>query len=215
MNNFGYGGTNAHIIMENYNSFKSSTYYAQNDVSNGVSNGITHKVTNGTTSRITNGVTNGERTNGLTNGAINGLDGHRKNLRSKIIILSARDEQAAEAMASNLREHLMKSDVGHDEDFLNSLAYTLDQRRTKFPWIAAQSIKHVSGLVTAIKSGRMKPTRTKDRPRLGFVFTGQGAQWYAMGRELIEVYPVFKASLEEAEHYLRELGATWSLLGTS
>jgi acyl transferase domain-containing protein len=43
------------------------------------------------------------------------------------------------------------------------------------------------------------------------VFTGQGAQWYAMGRELIEPYPVFKATLFEAESYLNDFGTDWSL----
>lgn len=34
-----------------------------------------------------------------------------------------------------------------------------------------------------------------------------------MGRELINAYPAYKASLETAEAYLKELGANWSLLG--
>ena len=56
----------------------------------------------------------------------------------------------------------------------------------------------------------MKPPRTRG---LAFVFTGQGAQWYAMGRELIAVYPAFGHSLETTDLCLRELGACWSLLG--
>jgi hypothetical protein len=34
-----------------------------------------------------------------------------------------------------------------------------------------------------------------------------------MGRELIDAYPTFKATLREAEGYLTKLGATWSLIG--
>jgi acyl transferase domain-containing protein/NADPH:quinone reductase-like Zn-dependent oxidoreductase len=44
------------------------------------------------------------------------------------------------------------------------------------------------------------------------VFTGQGAQWYAMGRELITTYPVFGASIKEADAILKDLGADWSLM---
>lgn len=33
-----------------------------------------------------------------------------------------------------------------------------------------------------------------------------------MGRELITAHPIFKASLEEADEYLRQLGADWSLM---
>ena len=59
----------------------------------------------------------------------------------------------------------------------------------------------------------IKPRRSSKRPRLGFVFTGQGAQWHAMGRELIDQYPVFKATLIEVERQLKSFGASWSLLG--
>lgn len=34
-----------------------------------------------------------------------------------------------------------------------------------------------------------------------------------MGRELITAYPVFREALQEADSHLRELGATWSLIG--
>ena len=209
VNNFGYGGANSHVIMEDYKSFKSSTHQAPNGISNGVSASEFHRAVNGIEREIPGKVI----TNGLTNGLANGLDGHHKSLRSKIILLSAKDEQATQTMAANLKEHLLKPEVGDDEDYFDSLAYTLSQRRTRFSWVATQSVQHVPGLIQAIESGRMQAVRTRDRPKLGFVFTGQGAQWYAMGRELIETYPVFKACLEEAEQYLKELGASWSLLG--
>ncbi|KAJ2892889.1 hypothetical protein MKZ38_009267 [Zalerion maritima] len=48
-------------------------------------------------------------------------------------------------------------------------------------------------------------------PTLAFVFTGQGAQWYAMGRELY-AHPAFRESLEAAEQYLSmTLGSPWNL----
>lgn len=57
----------------------------------------------------------------------------------------------------------------------------------------------------------------KNRPedlQLGFVFTGQGAQWHAMGRELYGVngYAVYKAALERADRCIRKLGSPWSLI---
>lgn len=58
-----------------------------------------------------------------------------------------------------------------------------------------------------------RPQNASRAPRIGFVFSGQGAQWHAMGRELINTYPVFREALQEADSHLRELGATWSLVG--
>ncbi|KAL8634500.1 MAG: hypothetical protein Q9228_007904, partial [Teloschistes exilis] len=88
-------------------------------------------------------------------------------------MLSAKDEQAAQTMSSNLHEHLLKIKAEEEDGFFDNLAYTLGQRRSVFPWIAAQPVQNTSGLIKAIEAGKMKPTRTKERPRLGFVFTGQ------------------------------------------
>ncbi|KAF7595543.1 hypothetical protein BBP40_005578 [Aspergillus hancockii] len=52
-----------------------------------------------------------------------------------------------------------------------------------------------------------------EKPVLGFVFTGQGAQWAGMGRELFK-FPVFRNSFMECENALRGFGCTWSLRDT-
>ena len=48
--------------------------------------------------------------------------------------------------------------------------------------------------------------------RVTFVFTGQGAQWHAMGRELITTCPQFRDSLSKSGSILQGLGASWSLI---
>jgi amino acid adenylation domain-containing protein len=46
---------------------------------------------------------------------------------------------------------------------------------------------------------------------LVFVFTGQGAQWWKMGQELLEREPVFRKTLEEIDAIIKALG-DWSLI---
>ncbi|HUC97182.1 MAG TPA: acyltransferase domain-containing protein, partial [Candidatus Polarisedimenticolaceae bacterium] len=48
-------------------------------------------------------------------------------------------------------------------------------------------------------------------PKLAFVFGGQGPQWWAMGRELLESEPVFRQTIEICDALLRQ-HAEWSLL---
>ena len=128
-------------------------------------------------------------------------------------MLSAKDEQACHRMAMELKDYLLNAVPMDEERFLDSLAYTLGSRRSVFPWTAAYPADNLSGLVDALDSGHFKPTRSSESVRLGWVFTGQGAQWYAMGRELIATYPVFKAAILECDRYIKEMGSDWTLLG--
>ena len=53
--------------------------------------------------------------------------------------------------------------------------------------------------------------RRGDRPRTTFVFTGQGAHWWAMGRGLLSGDPVFRRKIEECNEIFRGLSG-WSLI---
>ncbi|KAL4899481.1 hypothetical protein BDW74DRAFT_183737 [Aspergillus multicolor] len=170
INNFGYGGTNAHLIVENW----PSTLHGS----------------------------------GLTMSATH--------LESQILIFSARDEEACLNTIFNVTKYLRKKTATDDpEDILQRLAYTLAQRRTRFPWVTARPVPVQNGFreaIRALESNMPAPRRTTRNPRIGMVFTGQGAQWYAMGRELILAYPVFKASLKETDRHITALGASWSVI---
>ncbi|RMZ40965.1 polyketide synthase [Aspergillus flavus] len=194
VNNFGYGGSNAHIIMED-------------------ANGLSRN-------RSVNGHINGH-VNGHANGNINGVNAHANGAtgdKYRLLVISAKDEHVHQNMVARLAEFLRQKerDGSKDtEDFLQNLVYTLGQRRTVFPWVAAYPVpitQGLDGVAKVLETPKFRPSRPSQRPRIGMVFTGQGAQWYAMGRELITTYPVFKASLDEADGHLRDLGADWSLV---
>jgi acyl transferase domain-containing protein len=69
-------------------------------------------------------------------------------------------------------------------------------------------------LIQALNSGKIAPVReTAAASRIGFVFTGQGAQYYNMGRELYSQYPIYAATIDTCDSYLASLGAPFSLLG--
>lgn len=106
-----------------------------------------------------------------------------------------------------------QNDIDNDE-IMDRLAFTLCHRRSLLEWREAVSASTVSELGLALSSMNSDRTKPSGKSTLGFVFTGQGAQWFAMGRELL-CYTVFAKALQEADHILAGLGAKWSLLGTS
>ena len=49
------------------------------------------------------------------------------------------------------------------------------------------------------------------QPKIAFVFSGQGGQWYGMCRELLKDEPVFYKAIERIDHVIQENFA-WSLM---
>jgi acyl transferase domain-containing protein/ubiquinone/menaquinone biosynthesis C-methylase UbiE len=220
VNNFGYGGANAHAIMEDYASFLTSTRTpGLNGSKSNLPRTLTNGHTNGNTDGHTNGDTNGHHQEPIFNRCANGNAKEHKEQpgdASRIFVLSGKDEQATLTMAANLKEFLATADIQDhgEQSLLNNLAHTLGARRSRFPWVSAMASQSVPALVCGLETARMKPARTTgENPRLGFLFTGQGAQWWAMGRELIEAYPTFQASLAESDQILKnKYGSSWSLV---
>ncbi|KAK4244100.1 polyketide synthase [Corynascus novoguineensis] len=207
INNFGYGGSNAHVIMESLDSFLASTSESASVRVTAPANGNGNGVRNG----LANGHTNGHS---RKDSGVDIADDDGTPMRSRLFLLSGKDERATQAMANNLKNYLLTLNVDDEGAFLDNLAYTLGHRRSQFPWISSFTGSSIAGLFKTLESGKVKPVKrgTSTGLRLGFVYTGQGAQWWAMGRELIDIYPVFKTVLLDCDTELKKLGADWNVI---
>ncbi|OAG03244.1 uncharacterized protein CC84DRAFT_1251427 [Paraphaeosphaeria sporulosa] len=95
------------------------------------------------------------------------------------------------------------------EFHIGDLAYTLDSRRSHLPWRSCLTVTSPEDLMK-LSSRSSVPRKVQDKkPRLGFVFTGQGAQWFGMGRELMS-YPTFAESVKRSDKHLKSIGCPWS-----
>lgn len=134
--------------------------------------------------------------------------------RPQLLVWSTSDEGGLQRTAAAYGSHLGRLQGGND-GYLESLAYTLARRRTHMPWKSFIIAKSVPDLQRRLADDLLsKPRRSSAslRPTLAFVFTGQGAQWHAMGRQL-SAYPAFRNSLVDAETCLAGLGCEWKVTG--
>lgn len=131
----------------------------------------------------------------------------------KVLVWSAADEGGSNRLSTVYGQHFARLSLQPEEAevYVESLAFTLGVRRSPLPWrsfIVASSL----GQLHDMQAKLSKPIRAVTNPKLGFIFTGQGAQWYAMGRELLS-YTVFRDSIQEAELHFNGFGCQWSLMG--
>jgi len=172
INNFGFGGTNAHVVLEK-TPFNAS-----------VAGQTTTQHLAGESSQMW-----------------------------RLYVLSAHDQLTLKALVNQLGIYLQQTLELFEKRLSRNLAYTIGQRRSFLPWKIVIPARTLAEVVEATSESRLIPQRSVKSPRLGYIFTGQGAQWYAMGRELMSAYPVFKSAIKKSDRFLESLGAQFSLIG--
>lgn len=131
---------------------------------------------------------------------------------SRLFVLSANDESAAKRSSSRLGVFLEQHPEIFQKRLIQDIAYTLGERRTHLPWRIAIPASSCNELTSLLNSAEAMPKRVSVDPKVAFVYTGQGAQWPQMGRELMSSHPVFADTLTAASNHLLGLGADFSLL---
>lgn len=170
VNNFGFGGTNAHAVLEK-----------------------------APPPKLINGPTGSSLSKAIT-----GV--------WKLFPLSANDKTTVDAMMSSLTVYLEQRPEVFQNALMGNLAYTLGERRSHLSYRIAIPANKTAELIPALASSRIVASRAVRVPRIGFIFTGQGAQWHAMGLELMDAYPIFASAMQEADACLAKFGADFSLV---
>lgn len=132
----------------------------------------------------------------------------------KLLTFSSHEQsgiaRSTESITAYLQSELERVNPTEHARVLSDLAYSLGPRRSVLPWKTFAIASSLESVADALKD-TSKPVRSSKAPKIGMVFTGQGAQHNAMGRELW-AYPVFANSLAAADKYLASLGCPWSVV---
>ena len=158
INSFGYGGSNAHVVVDeakNLSQYHVSSYLQEDD----------------------------------------GLLVEEPARRPYILAFSANDEKSLESQFSALDRHLSDPAVSVK---LRDLAYTLGERRSRH-----YHRGFVISANTDLDKQNFIPGHINEKsPKIGFIFTGQGAQWPQMGKGLLETFPVAARTIKHLDQVL-------------
>ncbi|KAK8257361.1 polyketide synthase [Phyllosticta capitalensis] len=130
----------------------------------------------------------------------------------KLFVLSGNDEAAANKAMNQLSIFLEQHPEVFQKSQPRNLAYTLGQRRSHLLWRVAMVASVGNDLTLALNNSDTKPARSATNPKVAFVYTGQGAQWATMGRDLLENQTVFAKTMRACDETLEKLGADFSLV---
>ncbi len=125
-------------------------------------------------------------------------------------VLSARSEDALRANADRLSAWLeSKENANGSSPVLPDLTYTLGARRnhhqyrlTLAPHTIHELVEELRGYATGQPGPKLQASftpRPESAPRIAFVMSGQGPQWWGMGRELMKHEPVFRKMMERCD----------------
>jgi|GEM_PF-375899 len=125
-----------------------------------------------------------------------------------ILTLSAKSETALRQLAGRYAKQL----GGQPEHSLGDICFTANTGRVHFTHrlaLTVETSEQLTNRLQALAAGEKRAgvpyaqVQGQDRPKVAFLFTGQGAQYVGMGRQLYQTQPTFRAILERCDQVLR------------
>ena len=190
---FGWSGTNAHVIVERYETQEGeSTVGAMNEpVGSALPVAVSPPEPAADQAKASDGLLN---------------------RKARILPLSGKSEAALRDLAGRYlswldeREEALAPENAVSEPLLSDMAWTTAVGRSHFTHRAGllfgDAARLREGLNALAEGGEAPEVRTTTR--VAFLFTGQGSQWVGMGRDLYETEPVSRAVFERCEEVVRE-----------
>ena len=128
----------------------------------------------------------------------------------EVVCLAAKSRKALASLSQRLSDQV---ESGSSEDAsLKDLAFSSRHRRTMHRVRCAVAASTKTELIEGLRQrvGEIMKMESvageldsESRPQIAFLFTGQGSQYFRMGRELYEGVPVFRDAFERCDRWLR------------
>ena len=198
VNCFGFGGTNAHAILDGAHGYlleRSIAYPLHNTTLSGLP-------------RLVSPVS------GVSDAAAAAAPHAEKSL---LFVYSANDRSGVSRVLASHAEYLKSAETPgkNTSMFLADYSYTLLERRSVLAWkthLVARTVQDLIEKLSGGGGGAITPTKSSKTTGLvvavAYVFCGQGAQWAGMGRDLMAQYQTYRDSVLDSSKFLvNHLGA--------
>lgn len=122
-----------------------------------------------------------------------------------LIAVSARSGNSVQGNLKNLLKYLKE----HPDVSLGQLSYTTTARRMHHPhrvMFSGSKVEEISAQIETAMKNKAGATRPKAAPKFVFTFTGQGAQYPGMGKELMAHIAFFRKEMLRLDQLCQSLG---------
>ncbi|KAL3457362.1 hypothetical protein BJX64DRAFT_295952 [Aspergillus heterothallicus] len=133
---------------------------------------------------------------------------HKNERSTHIVAITAKSKKSLQANIANLALYLEQ----HPDTYLADLSYTTCARRMQHNFRVATTVSSIEALQKFLRGASEKDALAgarpvpSDAPPICFTFTGQGAYYKGIARDLFVAIPSFHEEVLQLDHIVRRLG---------